>query len=147
MERRDPEAEIWFARGGVEGLTPGDRQWPACCRSICLAALDSWGLDVLVDRVGLVVSELVTNALVHAGGGPVRMRIGRRPGVVRVEVTDGSLTVPRWDVQAGADEDCGRGLLLVGACGDDFGVAAESATRKTVWCEFVVTNLDPGWDQ
>ncbi|MEU2424102.1 hypothetical protein ABZ619_24265 [Streptomyces sp. NPDC007851] len=44
--------------------------------------LDDWGLADLSDDLTLITSELVTNALVHAGS---RGRPGRRPGILRAE--------------------------------------------------------------
>ncbi|GAA4063180.1 ATP-binding protein [Actinomadura miaoliensis] len=38
-------------------------------RHFTMCRLDDWGLETLGDDVGLVVSELVTNALRHSGGG------------------------------------------------------------------------------
>ncbi|GAA0586965.1 ATP-binding protein [Streptomyces crystallinus] len=129
-------AEVWFRRTGAEGLAPEDGQWLACCREICTAALTSWGLPALTDRVRLVVSELVTNALVHAGG-TMGVRIVRRAGAVRVEVADASRAQPRWDLTAGPEECNGRGMLVVRAYGDHCGVtAAGTSASKTVWCDF-----------
>ncbi|NBM20827.1 ATP-binding protein, partial [Streptomyces sp. GC420] len=39
---------------------------------------------------------------------------------------------PSW---AGAEEECGRGLALVGALADTWGVG-QRAPGKIVWCEF-----------
>jgi hypothetical protein len=53
-------------------------------RHFAVSRLDGWGGAVLADDVGLVVSELVTNALRHSGGFAFsrRAREGRGPGML-----------------------------------------------------------------
>ena len=51
------------------------------------ATLDDWGLAGLADAAVLVVSELVTNAVVHARSGPVLV-LTARAGVLRIAVRD-----------------------------------------------------------
>jgi two-component sensor histidine kinase len=89
-----------------------------------------------VESACLVVSELVTNAVLHAGTsceltvkGPAEVD----GEVVRIEVADGDPGSPlskRYDVEAGS----GRGLQLVEALSERFGTRPLGA-GKTVWCE------------
>ena len=62
-------------------------------RRLVVSQLDSWGLTELSDDARLVVSELLTNAALHARP-PIRMRLGRLQAGVRVEVSDGSSELP-----------------------------------------------------
>ncbi|WP_217170028.1 ATP-binding protein [Streptomyces sp. AC512_CC834] len=110
--------------------------------------LAGWGLadtergeDVL-----LCVSELVTNALLH-GVPPGRLFLlflrydGR---VLRVEVHDSGPGVPRiTDGRDGRDEG-GRGLVLVAALSDEWGVR-EREPGKAVWCEFTLRARAEPW--
>jgi anti-sigma regulatory factor (Ser/Thr protein kinase) len=92
--------------------------------------------DSLADAV-LVLDELVSNALCH-GVGPVRVRLVRDAGHLRVEVTDAS----PWPARPRQpDLDGGRGLLLVDACSRRWGQWRHD-TGKTVWAElpFAVTS-------
>ncbi|HET6771630.1 MAG TPA: ATP-binding protein [Actinomycetota bacterium] len=92
------------------------------------------------DDVKLLVSELVTNSVQHAGPDSdswVGVRLYLLPKTVRVEVTDSgpgfrprTRTVPR-------DRDSGRGLYLVGAISDRWGVDREGTTR--VWFEIAAS--------
>jgi anti-sigma regulatory factor (Ser/Thr protein kinase) len=96
----------------------------------------------LIDRIRLVVSELVTNAVVHAGT-PIglRCRLDVEPCRVRVEVTDArpnALPEVR-DAEAG-DSAGGWGLQFVSTIGERWGVA-RSEEHKTVWCD--VSPEDP----
>lgn len=90
-----------------------------------------WGLDELVDDVQLCTSELVTNAIRHAGTSvTMTLRLGE---AVTVEVTDGltRLHLPR-SLQADVTADHGRGLQIVAALSADWGVV-EHEEGKTVW--------------
>jgi anti-sigma regulatory factor (Ser/Thr protein kinase) len=79
------------------------------------------------------VSELVTNAVIHAGS-DVEVMVRLTATAARVEVTDASTdgVAPR---DATADEDSGRGLALVGNLARRWGVRAAPGGGKTVWFE------------
>ena len=85
----------------------------------------------LIETAVLLVSEVVTNALLHAGTDiDVRRGAGRLDGL-RVEVGDGSPHLPsrrRYAATAGT----GRGLLMLESMVDDWGVTRHRA-GKTVW--------------
>lgn len=81
---------------------------------------DAWGLGDLSETAQLLVSELVTNALLYGGkGGPTRLRVGVQ-GTLRLEVTDSS-TEPPTPRHAGPDDIGGRGLELVDVLADRWG--------------------------
>ncbi|HYO39402.1 MAG TPA: SpoIIE family protein phosphatase [Nocardioidaceae bacterium] len=94
--------------------------------------LAAWELASLAETVALVVSELVTNALVHTAG-PATLEIRRQQDRIRVLVTDEHARVPRPQ-HAGEDATGGRGMLLVEALAEQWGVEP-SGTGKTVWAE------------
>lgn len=78
----------------------------------------------------LMISELVTNAVVH-GSSPIDVELRRETGVVRASVTDGSPEVP-VPAQSQHVDRRGRGLLIVRALADDWGVVQYEA-GKSVW--------------
>ncbi|HEX7106546.1 MAG TPA: ATP-binding protein [Acidothermaceae bacterium] len=86
----------------------------------------------LLDAAGLLVSELVTNAVVHART-DVTLRVILRRGVLRIEVTDGSPIVPAPRRPAGL-AGTGRGLQLVDRLADRWGVS-KARRGKTIWFE------------
>ncbi|MFJ5815192.1 ATP-binding protein [Streptomyces sp. NPDC093108] len=111
-------------------------------RQFVRAALVDWACDARGDDVLLCVSELVTNALLHGvpPGRGFRLRLHLEPvdGILRVEVHDsGGREVRLADSWAGRDEEGGRGLRLVAALADKWGVG-EREPGKVVWCEFEV---------
>lgn len=101
--------------------------------------LFEWGVDdELNDDAGLVLSELFTNAVRYTCGKRVVCEYGvGAGGMVRVEVADegggASEPLPRL---ADADDECGRGLLLVTAVCRAWGVrSAENGEGRVVWAE------------
>lgn len=106
------------------------------------ALSDSAPLE-LVEAAELCVSELVTNAVVHAGT-LITVAIQHHAGGVRIEVEDGSghLPVPRnYSTLAST----GRGLLMVDQLVTRWGVRSRSES-KTVWFELGTASEDRGDD-
>ncbi|AUH40589.1 ATP-binding protein [Streptomyces sp. CMB-StM0423] len=96
--------------------------------------LDGWRLGGdACDAAQLVISELVTNAVLHASGGRIVCRLALRPPGVRLEVRDqgGSYGVPIHTV-AGPEDECGRGLGLVAALSEAWGTEP-SGPGFAVW--------------
>ena len=86
----------------------------------------------LIEDAEQVVSELVTNAILH-GSEPVTLRILRGEHTLRLEVEDGGRTLPVVGLPS-PDTMTGRGLSLVAALASGWGVE-ESAGGKIVWAE------------
>jgi anti-sigma regulatory factor (Ser/Thr protein kinase) len=88
------------------------------------------------DRLALVVSELVTNAVRHAGlaaGEPIGLDVMSTNGYLRVAVHDGG---PGFDPPGRNREpgvSGGFGLPIIAALSDEWGVE-RSAGGCTVWC-------------
>ncbi|XQE81432.1 ATP-binding protein [Streptomyces microflavus] len=95
--------------------------------------------EPLAETLILLISELVTNAVVHTGCPAVlRMLFGGAGasgagGTVRVEVADASDCPPR-PRHAEGDDTNGRGLELVDGLADRWGWQPEGA-GKQIWCE------------
>jgi anti-sigma regulatory factor (Ser/Thr protein kinase) len=95
------------------------------------------GADV-ADTVALLVSEIVTNAIVHARTDIV-LEVMVNAQRLRVHVTDGSTVGAVRQPAADLYAENGRGLQLVTALASDWGVLRTS-TGKTVWFE---VGMDP----
>jgi anti-sigma regulatory factor (Ser/Thr protein kinase) len=80
-----------------------------------------------------VVSELVTNAVLHAGG-TAGVRVLDGDGRIRVEVDDVRAYEPPRERSTTPDDVTGRGLQIVGQLSERWGVEHHQG-RKTVWCE------------
>ncbi|WP_079125622.1 ATP-binding protein [Streptomyces lushanensis] len=86
------------------------------------------------ETAALLLSELVTNALRHGSppGREIAVTLRRGDGLLRVEVEDAGDLLPR-PRDPGPDDECGRGLALVAALADDWGVAPRGGPGKRVW--------------
>ncbi|MFI5620454.1 ATP-binding protein [Streptomyces sp. NPDC051567] len=83
----------------------------------------------------LLVTELVTNALVHTGQG-AEVSVSLAATRLRVEVRDYATRRPRPYVPTVDDGTHGRGLVLVEALADTWGVDTPPLGRgKVVWFE------------
>jgi anti-sigma regulatory factor (Ser/Thr protein kinase) len=106
---------------------PNSIRAPSLARRFATAVLVSHGLTVLVPDARLMLSELVTNAVVHAHSRSI-LRIEHVDSILRILVTDfGS----DWEPQSEPTEG-GRGLRIVRQLATRWGVE-HSAGSKTVW--------------
>ncbi|NUQ96990.1 MAG: ATP-binding protein [Streptomyces sp.] len=112
-------------------------------RLLATEQLRSWGLPL--DPAAHIVAELAANAATHGRvpGRDFRLTLYVVGGTLRIEVTDtrGDRT-PRTQLPA-PDAESGRGLLLVDALADKWGVAPGPPPRKTVWAEVTVPEQAP----
>ncbi|MEV0093033.1 ATP-binding protein [Streptomyces sp. NPDC050738] len=106
-------------------------------RRLVMHRLAGWGFsEETGDTAALVVSELVTNAVVHACGDRVRGELSAVQGVLRISVQDGGRVPDGPRLCRAPQGEHGRGLLLVDAVSTAWGVQTEErAPGRTVWAE------------
>ncbi|MFE0737940.1 ATP-binding protein [Streptomyces sp. NPDC058855] len=114
------------------GFTVGEHS-AGHMRRILRMFLTRWELDRLSDAAGLALTELVANVVRHVPDRRCSVLILREPHGLRVEVAD-AVPVPLAAKAADPLEEGGRGLVLVEAVTDRWGVA-ETGGGKTVWFE------------
>ncbi|MFJ3968001.1 ATP-binding protein [Streptomyces parvus] len=139
---------------GAASPVPAERQWRTLslaqasgivptARDFARQALNDWGWlpastadrRAAAEDVLLVVSELVTNACLHAEG-PEEIRIGRTPKGLRVEVVDRGTGQPAPRTPHRAGRPGGHGMFIVQRLCLDWGVLrTPDAPGKTVWAE------------
>ena len=111
---------------------PLDANAPRLARRFVTEVLDAIGRDELAERAALLVSEVVTNAVLH-GAAPLRVSVEPRNGAVRLAVADGGDGRPEV-VDADDDALHGRGMQLVRDLADGWGVEdAADDGGKSVW--------------
>ena len=115
------------------------RSWdaPRLARQFVADTLCEWGLGHLVDDCTLVVTELATNAVSHAGS-DVTVSLSHRGDVVRLEVGDASAAPPSMR-ERDLDAPGGRGLQLVSVIAGDWG-HVPTGGGKLVWAD---VGVDP----
>ncbi|MEU2430597.1 ATP-binding protein [Streptomyces sp. NPDC007861] len=89
--------------------------------------------EPLAETLVLLISELVTNAVVHTGCPAVLRMLFGAGDAVRVEVADTSARPPQ-PRHAQGDDTNGRGLELVDGLADRWGWQPEGS-GKSIWCE------------
>ncbi|GGX24457.1 hypothetical protein GCM10010297_51840 [Streptomyces malachitofuscus] len=107
-------------------------------RRIVRSFLREWEMAELSDDVELGVTELLANVVRHVPGRRCALLLLRRPGGVRVEVADGSEQLPCVPVGSAPDAESGRGLVLVDAVSEKWGVDPRPWGGKAVWFECAV---------
>ena len=111
---------------------------PAAARSFAATVLRGWDIPrQSIEDVVLLVSEMVSNAVEHAGAAtPLRLTLRRGVRRLRVSVSDGS---PIRPVLRRVDRHSlrGRGMHLVDRLADRWGTE-EEAPGKRVWLEIDV---------
>jgi anti-sigma regulatory factor (Ser/Thr protein kinase) len=111
---------------------------PRLARIFAADTLEAWAVPAQgIEAAQLVVSELVTNAVLHAPESPsITLELFMTGEAVRVLVSDHS---PREPVQRNGPAPWsargGRGVALVDALADRWGTEPRIPRGKTVWCE------------
>jgi anti-sigma regulatory factor (Ser/Thr protein kinase) len=99
-------------------------------RRFTRSTLGGWGVDDRSDDACLVVSELVTNALLHGAGAPV-LRLTGGSTHIRIEVGDSSEEMPKAREPGPGD---GWGMHVIGRLSSRWGISQHTG-GKVVWCE------------
>lgn len=120
-------------------LPDHEARWVGSLRRMCAGKLRRAVLPDLVDPAELVITELVTNGLVHGTGEELVVRFFLTRRRLVIEVSDGSRG--RAEVRTtGAEGESGRGMFLVDALADAWGTSADGSTT---WCSFTLPGSRP----
>jgi anti-sigma regulatory factor (Ser/Thr protein kinase) len=112
----------------------------AVARRFVADTLEKWGIRDLQEVASLLVSELVTNSVVHAGS-DITLTLSSEGPQVRFEVRDGSAHPP-VDLNVPLPSPNGRGVRIVAAMAADWGVESVPDHGKAVW--FTLRVPEPG---
>ncbi|MGW4819061.1 SpoIIE family protein phosphatase [Streptomyces sp. NPDC004227] len=142
--RRDDDIALLLMRYDGMAVRPLRESWSVWrvpeavrhARRFTRRTLRSWGVTEDTDAVLLVVSELVTNALVHTDG-QVRLDLTLVNRRLRVAVADASPRTPVKPTSIGWQATGGRGILLVEAMSAAWGTVPAGG-GKQVWSELAL---------
>jgi anti-sigma regulatory factor (Ser/Thr protein kinase) len=115
-------------------------------RSQVRAAICAWDVPVDPSVAVLLTSELVTNAISHELGETVMLVITCICGQLRVDVHDTSWSLP-VPVDAPADAETGRGLMLVTSLSTEWGFYRTAAGKAVYFTLEFQADLDEGDDR
>ncbi|OIJ88067.1 ATP-binding protein [Streptomyces colonosanans] len=115
----------------------------AALRRIMRLHLGIWGLHDVVDQAQLCVSELVSNVITHVGHGtPATLAVSMNGTHLRIEIHDPDTRALPALIDADCDAEAGRGMALVDAVADRWGVQLYP-DRKGTWCELATRLTSP----
>jgi anti-sigma regulatory factor (Ser/Thr protein kinase) len=118
--------EIWLDLPANEDAPARARQALREAAGDAMSPDDRW-------RAELIVTELVTNAVEHGAGGPVSLVLYTGGNGVRGQVADPGPGIRRHElVRRRPAEEGGRGLFLVDALSDGWGLSED---QSRVWFE------------
>ena len=118
---------------------PAQDRSPGAARRVVQQALVDAGLEVMLDDALLLVTELVTNAVVHAGT-DVELHVDIGAGRARIEVVDhGAGALPVLRIDPDEAREGGRGIFLLDALAQEWGTR-HFAGGKSVWFVLGVTD-------
>ncbi|MFD0634591.1 ATP-binding protein [Catenulispora yoronensis] len=121
------------SRQTSETVLAPDADAPRAARDFAAGTVRRWGVPDWGEPLGLVVSELVTNAVRHAGT-PAALRLVPADGGVLVEVDDGEPREPRLVPAGSRTASGGLGLAIVDRLADAWGCSVRpDGSGKTVW--------------
>lgn len=115
----------------------------SCARLHTRNVLAEWGLPrALAADAEMCVSETITNALRAtlslAEPQPIALRLLANRERLVAEAWDCHPRDPVRRTAVADDEEGGRGLAVIDACSNRWGVRRLSANVKSVWCEFLI---------
>lgn len=120
-------------------IAEADARRVKIARQVARVGLGYCGSPAVVDDAVLIVSELVTNAIVHSGGTDVTFTMTVNDDCLRIAVRDEMPGAPT--LRDSADEaERGRGLLLVSCLAEEHGGAwGTDDGGATTWCNLTLT--------
>jgi anti-sigma regulatory factor (Ser/Thr protein kinase) len=125
----------------LEVTVPAGPAAPAAARRALTTWLSARATDAVLNAAPLVVSELVTNSLLHAGlPGPATVRVSAQlaEGVLRLEVEDAGTAGTVAQRVPSDDRRGGYGLNIVDALAARWGVVRDGGTL--VWAELATAH-------
>ncbi|OLZ69900.1 ATP-binding protein [Streptomyces sp. IMTB 2501] len=115
----------------------------AALRRMLRIHLRLWGLPELTETAQLCVSELVSNVVTHVGPGtPATLAVLMCGTRLRIEVHDPDTRALPTLVDSAADAEAGRGMALVAAISERWGVQL-LPERKVTWVELATSLSTP----
>ncbi|GGK78706.1 hypothetical protein Sme01_22650 [Sphaerisporangium melleum] len=135
------EGDSWEPFGAELGGLGHSGATVKVARDFTVATLNNWGLDELAYEIRVVVSELVTNAMRHAGE-PTRLRLLHRASHLVCAVYDPH-DLPPVITRADHFAESGRGLHLVESLSCSWGWRVNQGHGKLVWAAFTAPFATP----
>ncbi|KPI32150.1 hypothetical protein OV320_2326 [Actinobacteria bacterium OV320] len=113
-------------------------------RRIARMHLENWELQHLTDTVELALTELIANVIRHVPDNHCTVLLLKQQTGVRAEVTDAYGELLPTPTKSDPESEGGRGLFLLDAFVDKWGVSPTAGGGKTVWFERATPTIHQG---
>ncbi|MFE6848759.1 ATP-binding protein [Streptomyces sp. NPDC057686] len=118
---------------------PAGPEAASLARNFIKQTLGTWCTNLQSDTVEsarLLVSEMVTNSVVHSGASRICVLVARGNDSLHIEVLDdGFMETTAPESPAALMDERGRGLLIVSALSTQWGGPGDSDGGKRVWAD------------
>ncbi|MGW1916928.1 ATP-binding protein [Streptomyces sp. NPDC002076] len=117
----------------LQAAIAADEREVARARRMVVESLHSWRLGGVAEAAELLISELVTNSVVHADGACINFTLEYADEELMIRVSDdspGDFPAPR---QPSATAEHGRGMILVDHFAKEWGTSANGNGTKSTW--------------
>jgi len=122
----------------AEWSVPADPGHVGVIRRRAAFQVTQWGLAGLAETVGLLLSELLTNAVKAGSGGAMTAHLSCGEHTLEVAVSDTYAGKPQLS-SPDPQQEGGRGLLIVTKLAKDWGTKPSAhGPGKTVWCTIAI---------
>lgn len=122
---------------------PVDATAAKCARDEVGTCCRHWQVDgEAIETAQLLVSELVGNAVRHAGGAH-ELTMDLTPSALRLSVTDAHDNCALLPAKQALDSENGRGLWLVDLLASIWGCEPDGHGGKAVWCQLQTISTAP----
>ncbi|POX48631.1 ATP-binding protein [Streptomyces sp. Ru72] len=143
QEIAEPTDQLGRAVRNFSVLLSSTPRGARLARLLATEQLRTWGLPL--EAPGHVVAELAANAVTHGRvpGRDFRLMLYVVADTLRIEVTDTRCERLPQLQHPNPGAESGRGLLVVDALADRWGVREDRFPRKTVWAELRCSEPEP----
>ncbi len=114
---------------------PAEPASAGAARSELAALLRACGAQPHIEVAELLVTEVVANAIRHAGGDSIDLTVAVDDAAIRVEVGDEGDSHPVPGTPPGDEDTGGRGLMIVESLASRWGYEHRPPRGKRVWFE------------
>ncbi|MGW2964458.1 ATP-binding protein [Streptomyces sp. NPDC001220] len=125
--------ETVASRTLVKAVIAADEREVAHARRVAVESLTVWRLHCVVEAAELLLSELVTNSVVHAAGAFISFSLEYGDQELRITVSDGSPDDFPATQQPSVAAEHGRGMVLIEHFAREWGTSVNCDGTKSTW--------------
>jgi histidine kinase-like protein len=127
----------------LQAAIAADEREVARARRMVVESLNFWRLSSVLEAAEVLISELVTNSVVHTDGARISFTLEYADEELVIKVSDGSPHDFPAPHQPSADAEHGRGMILVDHFAKEWGTSVNGNGTKSTWVCLAVDDPCP----